>query len=208
MIYDSNSQLLAARVRELGGEAQVEKGVVDDPAQIAAALERLLEDQDLVITAGGVSVGERDYMPQAGRLLGGKTLFHGLGYKPGGITLALLKDGKLILCLSGNPFAAFMSFELLAGPVLRKLAGLKEARLDRLQAVLRGSFLKPKLSPNRRFIRGWLRGGEVFVEKEGHASGSLSSLTRSNCLIDIPAASPPLSDGLVVNVVPLQRSIG
>jgi molybdopterin molybdotransferase len=203
MIYDSNSQILAARVRELGGEAHVEKGVADDPAQIAAALERLLKDQDLVITAGGVSVGERDYMPQAGGLLGGKTLFHGLGYKPGGITLALLKDDRLILCLSGNPFAAFMSFELLAGPVLGKLAGQKETRLDRLQAVMRGGF--PKSSPNRRFIRGWLRGGEVFVEKEAHASGSLSSLTRSNCLIDIPAASPPLPDGAAVEVVPLWR---
>ncbi|MDR3229877.1 MAG: molybdopterin molybdotransferase MoeA [Synergistaceae bacterium] len=201
-IYDSNSPTLAARVRELGGEAHVEERVPDEPAQISAALERLLEGRDLVITSGGVSVGEHDYMPRVGELLGGKTLFHGLGYRPGGVTLALLKDSRLILCLSGNPFAAFMSLELLAGPVLRKLAGLKEVRLDRLRAVLRGDFSKP--SPNRRFIRGRLRGGEVFVEKEGHASGSLLSLTRCNCLIDIPPGSPSLSEGTEVEVIPLQ----
>ena len=186
---------------ELGGEPCVSERAGDDPEEIAPALETLLESQDLVITAGGVSVGERDCMPQAGERLGAEALFHGLGYKPGGLTLALLKGGKLILCLSGNPFAAFMSFELLAGPVFRKLAGLKEPRLARLQAVLRGNFSKP--SPNRRFLRARLAGGEVFLEREGHASGSLSSLTRCNCLVDVPAASPPLVDGSAVEVIPL-----
>ncbi|MDR1048568.1 MAG: molybdopterin molybdotransferase MoeA, partial [Synergistaceae bacterium] len=204
MIYDSNSWTLAARIREMGGEPRVAKRAEDDPSRIAAALEDLLEENVLVVTAGGVSVGERDYMPLAGERLGAAPLFHGLGYKPGGITLALLKSGKPILCLSGNPFAAFMSFELLAGPVLGKLAGLKEPRLARLRAVLRGDFPKP--SPNRRFLRGRLSGGEVFVEKKGHASGSLFSLTRCNCLIDIPAASPPLPDGSAVDVVPLQEA--
>jgi molybdopterin molybdotransferase len=103
----------------------VAERAADDPEEIAAALGKLLKSRDLVITAGGVSVGERDCMPQAGERLNAAALFHGLGYRPGGLTLALLKDGKLILCLSGNPFAAFMSFELLAGPVFRKLAGLK-----------------------------------------------------------------------------------
>jgi molybdopterin molybdotransferase len=199
MIYDSNSWSLAARVLELGGQAHVAGLIEDDPVQIAAALEGLLKTHDLVITAGGVSVGERDYMPQAGQLLNTETLFHGLGYKPGGSTLAMLKEEKLILCLSGNPFAALMSFELLARPVLRKLAGLKEpAQSTRIRAVLRGNFPKP--SPHRRFIRGRLSGGEVFLEDEGRAS--LLSLSRCDCLIDIPAASPPLLDGAEVEVAP------
>jgi molybdopterin molybdotransferase len=201
MIYDSNSWTLAARILELGGETHAAPRAADDPEEIAASLGKLLESQDLVLTAGGVSVGERDCMPQAGERLGAATLFHGLGYRPGGLTLALLKDGKLILCLSGNPFAAFMSFELLAGPVFRKLAGLKAHRSARLRAVLRGNFSKP--SPNRRFLRARLAGGEVFVEKEGHAAGSLSSLTRCNGLVDIPAGSPPLPDGSAVEVIPL-----
>ena len=201
MIYESNSWTLAARVLELGGESHVAKCAMDDPCQIATALEKLLGENDFVITTGGVSVGERDYMPQALKKLNANTLFHGLKYKPGGITLGVLKDGKLILCLPGNPFAAFMSFELLARPALGKLAGLKDFRACRIRAVLRGTF--PKHSHQRRFIRGCMVGGEVFVEKEGHAAGSLSSLTRCNCLIDIPAASPPLPDGSAVEVLTL-----
>ena len=201
MIYESNSWTLAARALELGEEPSVAKCAADDPSQIAASLQKLLEDHDFVITSGGVSVGEYDYVPQALERCGVKTLFHGLRYKPGGITLGGIKDNKPILCLPGNPFAAFMSFELLARPALGKLAGLKDPATPRLRAVLRGAFSKS--SPQRRFIRGLLFGGEVFVEKGGHASGSLSSLSRCNCLIDIPAASPPLPDGSVVDVLPL-----
>jgi molybdopterin molybdotransferase len=199
MIYDSNGYTLAARIREWGGQVQAERGVADDPAQIAAALERLLARRDLVVTTGGASVGAHDYMPVAGEKLGGEVLFRGLGYKPGGVALALRRGDKLILCLSGNPFAALVSFELLAGPVFRKMAGQTDLSGRRVRALLRGSF--PKASPSRRFLRAKLVGGEVFTERDGHHPGSFSSLTRCDCLIDIPAGSPPLSDGAAVEVL-------
>jgi molybdopterin molybdotransferase len=199
MIYDSNSYTLAARVREWGGQAQAERGIADDPAKIAAALEAILAERDLVATTGGVSVGAHDYMPRVGEILGAEVLFHGLGYKPGGVALALRRGDKLILCLSGNPFAALVSFELLAGPVFRKMAGQTELLTPRVRASLRGDF--PKASASRRFLRAKLVGGEVFTERDGHGSGSFSSLTRCDCLIDIPAGSPPMSDGAAVDVI-------
>ncbi|MDR2137050.1 MAG: molybdopterin molybdotransferase MoeA, partial [Synergistaceae bacterium] len=185
MIYDSNGPALAARIRELGGEPRVQQNVADDLASIVKVLEGLLKDCDFVVTTGGVSVGERDYMHQVAELLGGEILFYRLDYKPGGVTLALLKNGKPILCLPGSPFAAFMSFELLAGPVLKKLAGLKKVQFDRISVVLKERFPKP--SPHRRFVRGQLRGGEVFLgagmKAGSRASGSFSSWVRGNCLI-------------------------
>jgi molybdopterin molybdotransferase len=200
MIYDSNSWTLAARVRELGGEAHVAERAADDPAEIAAALEKLLEGRDLVITAGGISVGERDFMPQAGEKLGAGMLFHGVALRPGGAAMALEKNGKLLICLSGNPFAAYATFELLAVPVLKKLGGEKTYRSPKAKGVMANNFDRP--SEVRRFMRARIEGERIFVPEKGHFPGMLSSLTGCNCLADVPAGTPRLARGDVVDVVP------
>lgn len=196
-IYDSNAVLLAARVRDLGGEA-LAAHCEDDPDSLVAMIERLMEDHDLVLTTGGVSVGEKDYMPAVGRRIAGQLLFRGVGIKPGAPALAAAKGGGLLIALSGNPFAAAATFELLAAPAICALAGRAAPLPLRSRAVTQSPF--PKESVGRRFIRARLEGCRVAIP-EGHASGMLGSLIGCNCLIDLPSGSPPIPAGAEVDVV-------
>ncbi|MCL1852980.1 MAG: molybdopterin molybdotransferase MoeA [Peptococcaceae bacterium] len=192
-IYDSNRLTLSARCAEMGVEVMPGFFVPDDPAAIAVAMTRALDAADLLITTGGVSVGEKDYMHMVGEQIGGTKLFAGLRVKPGGPAFAMVRDGKIILCLSGNPFAAYATFELLAAPVIRKLAGAKDVLPRRVTGVMGSVFAKG--SPGRRFVRARLEGGDIFLPETGHASGTLFALMGCNCLIDIPAGNKGLQIG-------------
>ena len=107
--------------------------------------------------------------------------------------------GKPVLCLSGNPFAAAATFEVLARPLLCRLAGWKDPMPRRAGGVLTEPF--PKASPGRRLVRARLEGSAVSLPSGEHVSGALSALIGCNCLIDIPAGSPPLAAHTPVEVV-------
>lgn len=197
-IYDSNGVMICARLRELGAEAVMHPIKGDAPGELAAATERLLQEYPLVITTGGVSVGDRDYMPAVAEMVRARILFHGIAAKPGSPALAAVRNGHILLALSGNPFACIATLELLARPVLAKLSGESVWRQRQVRARLAGSFGKP--SPARRFIRARLTGGLVSVPEKGHSSGSLKTLAGCNCLIDIPGGSGALAEGDEVKV--------
>lgn len=198
-IYDSNSNTLSARGMELGAEIAGGGAVADDPDCLVRRTAELLERCDLLVATGGVSVGDHDYMPDVGRILGARRLFHGVAMKPGSPVLALEKSGKLLVCLSGNPFAAAATFELLVAPVLRRLAGAVNPLPRIVEGVLRNPF--GKASPGRRFLRARWTGDGVFQPEGGHESGKLACLIGCNCLIDVPAGSPPLDAGATVRCV-------
>ena len=203
-IYNSNQYALEARLRELGAEAVVSPPCPDRADMLAKAVGDAADRVDFLITTGGVSVGERDCMPAVRELLGGEPIFKGIRVKPGAPAMAFRHRGKVVLCLSGNPFAAVATFELLAHPLLPLLQGARVCSLSlpRAAAVLQTAFPKP--SPGRRFIRAYYENQRVFLPQEGgdpHSSGVLASMTACNCMIDIPAGSGPLPAGRMVEVV-------
>ena len=197
-IYGSNQMLLAARLAELGFETETaHRG--DDPAAVAEAMRELLETCDVLLTTGGVSVGDKDIFHQALPLLGAERIFWRVSLKPGTPAMYSLYEGKPILSLSGNPFAAFTTFELLARPLLAALSGEEGPRWG--EGVLDTPF--PKASPRRRFIRGQYENGHITLP-EGHASGMLASLVGCNCLAELPAGSPPAEAGTRVRILLLE----
>lgn len=194
-IYGSNQVLLAARLAELGFETEAgHRG--DDPAAVAEAMKELLKSCDALVTTGGVSVGDRDIFHQALPLLGAEQVFWRVDLKPGTPAMYSTYGGKPILSLSGNPFAAFTTFELLARPLLAALAGEEGPRWR--EGVLDTLF--PKASPKRRFIRGRYEDGHIILP-EGHSSGMLASLVGCNCLAELPAGSPPAEAGQKVRIL-------
>ncbi len=194
-IYGSNQILLAARLAELGFETETaHRG--DDPAAVAEAMRELLKTCDLLITTGGVSVGDRDIFHQALPLLGAERVFWRVDLKPGTPAMYSVYGGKPILSLSGNPFAAAATFELLARPLLAALSG--EDGPQWAEGVLDTPF--PKASPRRRFVRGKYSNGHITLP-EGHSSGLLSSLVGCSCLAELPAGSPPAEVGARVRVL-------
>lgn len=197
-IYDANAAYLTARLHALGFAVQTEY-VSDDPDAIQAKIADFSKTCAAVITTGGVSVGQKDYLAQVVEQLGAQTLFHGLKFKPGSPMLAASHGDTLLLCLSGNPFAAAATFELMALPTLFALAGKTDCGLKRIRATLQSDF--GKASPNRRFIRATLEGGAVRLPAAEHSSGSLSGMIGCNCLVDIPAGQGALVAGDVVEVL-------
>ena len=198
-IYDSNLYYLAARLQEMGfAPSVIELGrLSDQPEEAAAQLREQLGTADLVLTTGGVSVGPRDVMHGARQALGAQEIFWRVAMKPGAPVLAYEKDGTLGIALSGNPFAACATFELLVRPVLAKLAARPDLVLQPGTATLADDFPKP--SGGRRFLRACLADGQVHLPAM-HASGVLSSALGCNAFVDIPAGSGPLAAGTHVRI--------
>lgn len=197
-IYDSNGMMLSARLAEMGVEPVMCPSGPDDPDKLSDMADKLLQQYPLVITTGGVSVGQKDYMPEVVRRIGSRVLFHGITAKPGSPVLAAERDKSVLLALSGNPFASVATFELIAVPVLAKLSGESRWKALRVTARLNGDF--PKGSKMRRFVRARIEGGDVIVPEKGHSSGGVGTLAGCNCLIDIPEGSGPLAAGDDVTV--------
>jgi len=197
-IYSANEALLSARLTELGAALTTVRGCFgDDAAALAAALAEAAEESDLILTTGGVSVGEKDILHQALPLLGAETLLWRVALKPGSPLMFSVYRGVPILSLSGNPFAAAATFELLGRPLLAALAGAEDLLPQTVSGVLETPF--PKSSPGRRFVRGVFRSGAVTLPA-GHSSGQLRSAAGTNCLVEIPAGSGPLPAGTDVTV--------
>lgn len=191
-IYDANLSYLSARAAQLRLPVTAARSEGDDLEGIARAISQGLEHADALITSGGVSVGDRDLLPAALARLGASVVFHGVAMKPGMPTLfALLKD-RPVLCLSGNPFAATVAFEVLGRPMLSALGGRPDLLPRRAGGVLLNGFDRP--TQVRRFLRARLEGGGITLP-EGHANGNLFSMVGCNCLVDTGDCKAPLSAG-------------
>lgn len=196
-IYNSNLYLIASRLIELGFEPKILYNLPDDADACADKIFTLREEIDLLITTGGVSVGKKDIMHDVVKKIGEKIFWRVL-MKPGAPVIGW-KCGKFLgVALSGNPFAAYATFELLARPVLAKISRRADISYKRGRGTLANDF--PKKSLGRRFIRARFDGEKIFLPS-CHDSGSLYSAVDCNCLVDIPAGSDKLSAGAEVEII-------
>lgn len=195
-IYNSNLYSLSAQVREAGGEAVRGRAVFDDKDAIAEAMRRTLEESDMIVTSGGVSVGDKDYVKEAMVLSGAQMLFWRVRMKPGSPAACAQKNGKLIMGLSGNPSAAMITFTLLVRPVLQAMGGRTGGALPEVTAFMEAPFAKS--SGQRRMLRAvlrWKDGAYHAVPAGLQSPGALRSMLLCNALVDIPAGHGPLETG-------------
>jgi molybdopterin molybdotransferase len=195
-IRNSNAFALAGALLAIGA-APIFLGIVRDEAEtIGAAIEKGLQDADMVITTGGVSVGDYDLVNEALQRIGADILFWRIRIKPGAAVLAARKYGKMILCLSGSPGAAMVSFQLLAAPYVRRMAGHVQWRNEEIDVILNEGINKP--SPRKRLVRGRLLiedGCAVMTVTEKQGNGVLSSFIGATLLGVIPEGSGPVPPG-------------
>ncbi len=199
-IYNSNLYLIAARLTELGFVPRLLGILGDDPEVVAETIKKQA-DLDFILTTGGVSVGKKDIMHEVWPKLGAQRLFWRLKMKPGSPLLAYKKDNLLGIALSGNPFAALATFELVVRPVLLNFEHRQAGDLKRVKAILAEPFAKK--SPGRRFVRANYDGERVHVSSK-NASGMLFSAIGCNAFIDIAAGSDALPAGSLVDLVLLR----
>jgi molybdopterin molybdotransferase len=182
-VYDSNRYSLWAMLQRLGCEV-LDMGVVqDDPAALEAALLEAAKSCDVIITSGGVSVGEADFVRELMARLG-EVAFWKIAMKPGR-PMAFGKIGNAWLFgLPGNPVAVMVTFYQFVRPALLKMMGAAPAPLPTF-SVACGVALKK--SPGRtEYLRGLLfqDQGEWRVQPTGaQGSGILRSMSEANCFI-------------------------
>jgi molybdopterin molybdotransferase len=189
-------QALGCECRDLGI-------VADDPEALRAALQRAAAGSDLILTTGGVSVGEEDHVRAQVEALGEMKVWK-LAIKPGK-PLAYGRVGQTpLLGLPGNPASVLVTFCLLARPYLLRLAGVTDVKPLQLTAV--ADFDWPRAGKRQEYLRVLVQVDDQGVTRArlagGQSSGVLSTAARSNALAVIPVGAS-FESGAPVRVLPL-----
>jgi len=203
-IYDSNRYTIYGMLTRLGVEL-LDMGVIrDDRDAVEQAFARAAQEADAIVTSGGVSVGDADYVAETLERAG-TVGFWKVAMKPGRpIAFGRIGDA-LFFGLPGNPNSVMATFYQLVQPSLQALAGMPDPAPPLTMPAISASALRKK--PGRReFQRGALSraaDGRLVVHKTGHqGSGVLSSMAAANCFIVLPEDAGPVSEGDEVTVQP------
>jgi len=148
-IRDSNGPMLAALAHALGAEVELRPALPDDPVALAAAL-RAPGDIRILLTSGGVSMGDHDHLPSVLKAVGATILFHKIRLKPGKPMLAALLGDLLVLGLPGNPVSAYLNALLFLPQAMARIEGRAEPdpwRRARLSGPVKNKGDRPLLHP-------------------------------------------------------------
>ena len=193
-IHDINRYTLPPIVTAHGGIPRVHDTVADDLDALHAFFDAVA-DADLVVVSGGSSVGERDLLVDVLRARG-EVIFHGIAVKPGKPTLLARTGAALVLGLPGNPTSCLSNAYILLIPMLRAMAGLPPWQPDTAMAALSREVLNR--SGRHTFFSVRIEGGTAVPAFKG--SGEITSLSRADGYIEIPAEVTRLDAGSLVRV--------
>ena len=207
-IYNSNRYAIRALLDKLGCEV-IDMGIVRDSAQATReALQHASTLADVIVTCGGVSVGEEDHVKAAVQALGQLNLWQ-IAMKPGK-PLAYGKVGNAdFIGLPGNPVSAFVTFVLMARPFLLKRMGVANLDTHSIPAV--AGFDWPKPDRRREFLRAGFerndQGAWVLNIWPNQGSGVMSSVAWADGLIDVPP-NTAIQQGDTVQYIPFSDLMG
>ncbi|HEY3781758.1 MAG TPA: gephyrin-like molybdotransferase Glp [Fimbriimonadaceae bacterium] len=204
-IYDSNGIALSTAVRALGPEMVVTGRLRDDEESVLDGLEKALEAADVIITSGGVSVGDHDLIRPALKKLGVEELIWGISVRPGKPFYFGKKGKKLIFGLPGNPVSGLVCFQLFVRPALLQMMGHDEGAFQPISATLESA---AQGDPSRTvFARANLdlkNGVYTAFPADAQESYMSSGLAGSNGLIAVPCGAAEIASGSKVDVYPLK----
>ena len=214
-LYDSNRYLLAAAVARFGAEV-TDLGILrDEPKALARAIAAAAVDHDLVLTSGGVSTGEADYVRSAVESIG-RIVFWRVAIKPGRpVAMGVIPGGETgeaaaFVGLPGNPVAVFVTFIRVVRPLLLRLAGALPEPLVAMPA--RAAFAYKKRKGRREYVRVALRKGAdgmidaVKFPQDG--AGVLTSLTQTDGLAELGEEVTNIEPGAIVGFLPYASLLG
>ncbi|MBN9647876.1 molybdopterin molybdotransferase MoeA [Terrisporobacter glycolicus] len=198
-IYDSNRITISMRLMDFGCEIVSSKIIEDEVCQVSKQINNLIDKVDVIITTGGVSVGKKDIMHEVINKINADRLFWRVRMKPGTPAIYSIYKKTPILSLSGNPFAAIATFEIMGKELIYKLSGNKDLKQIRIKSVMEDNFLKE--SKGRRIVRGIYKNNKVYLPQGGHSPGMMASMLGCNCLIDIKPGTKQLLKGDEVDII-------
>ncbi len=208
-VYNSNGPMLCALLEANGFEAALVYHVSDDASLIDSEIEKLssmLRDIDIVISTGGVSVGDYDFMPYIYESLGAKEIYSKVLMRPGSAQYAGVSEKTTFIGLSGNPSGAFNAFWLFALPALRKISG--EIAIEPIFFNCEVARKIKKKNPVDRYIQGRVvteDGITKFYPAEVFTSNAICGLSVANALCLMEKGTNLAEEGSLVSVYLLHR---
>jgi len=197
-IYESNRAALAALLGDAGAVPRLFPLIPDALDETRKVLRRAFDECDLVVTSGGVSVGELDFVKDAFRELGGKMEFWRVAIRPGKPFMFGSLGEKLLCGLPGNPVSAFVTAAMLVWPVILRLQGARDVELPTHFAIADEAFVN---KTDRRHLMRVRVDGNGHVSLAGlQASHALGSLAGANGLVNVPAGGI-IERGVTVRVL-------
>lgn len=191
-VFDSNGTALAAAVRAVGATVAYRAHVGDETGAMLAALTGAAAAADLILTSGGISMGDYEVVRETLEPLGAR-VGH-VAMQPGGPQATAVFEGVPVVCFPGNPVSTQLSFEIFVAPLLRELASLPSAARE--QRVLETATRSVK--GKRQFLRGRaLESGRVALVA-GPSSHLVAGLAASDLLVVVPEEVTELAAGDVV----------
>jgi len=180
-IYNCNSYAIISTLQSKGFDASYIK-VIPDNLEETIAFVSDLKLYDVIITSGGISMGDADFVGRAFEANGLVTLFDGVNIKPGRPIMMGRMDKTFVICLPGNPLTAMVNLYLFAIPILRKIQGNRAYYHNTELAVNMENF---KTKAGRvNVVLGTLKGGEFFVTRGNkYGSGMITVIEESNAML-------------------------
>ncbi|MFT4122942.1 MAG: molybdopterin molybdotransferase MoeA [Microbacteriaceae bacterium] len=190
-IHDANLPALVAAVRAAGAEPAASVRTGDAPDAFAAALARALPGADVVVTSGGISMGEHEVVREVLAPRGG--WFGHVAMQPGGPQGLSVIEGVPVLSFPGNPVSTQLSFEVFLAPLLRAWAGMPQPARRTVRIALDAPIRSPE--GKRQLLRGRLLPGGAAALASGPGSHLVAGLAAADCLLVVPEPVTRLEPG-------------
>ncbi|KAF0091281.1 MAG: moeA1 [Fusobacteria bacterium] len=195
-IYNSNKYALMAFINDIGIKA-IDYGVAEDTLDdLKDKIQLSLSENDVIITTGGVSVGDFDFIEEAYDMLNIKKLFWSVKMKPGTPIMAGVFGDKIIISLPGSPAASLITYEVIAKPILKYMMGLSNFKPKKYIGIMKDNF--KKTSNITRFLRVLVKTGhegyEISLSGKQNA-GILHSMINFNALVEVINPDKPVMIG-------------
>lgn len=201
-IRNSNGPMIVALSQKLSLDVASYQIQEDDLKSSIQVVRDAMSKHDIVITTGGVSVGDFDYLPQIYDAINAKVLFNKIAMRPGSVTTVAVADGKYLFGLSGNPSACFTGFELYVKPAVLHMMRATAIYPQIIQATLMEDLTKA--NPFTRFVRATatFNGKAMTVVPSGfNKSGAVVAIAHSNAMIMLPGGTRGYQKGYTVDVI-------
>jgi len=200
-IYNVNSHAIKSLLKKHNFEADLIGIVPDSLKKTIDFIKELKSRYDVIITSGGISFGDADFIYSAFVKNNLKPFFRGIMVKPGRPTMVGMMENTLVFALPGNPLSSYLNAFALMIPTLRKLSGARKYFYNFVYAKNKSEF---KINPKKdHTILGNLENGEWEVFKNyKYGSGMLTALYNSNSLVIINKGKDIVEKGALLKVIP------
>jgi molybdopterin molybdotransferase len=197
-IYNSNAYSIGAQALQTGAAVEYAGIVSDDPASMKQKIGKLLDQVQMLLISGGVSMGEFDYVPAILQELGVRLHFEKVAIQPGKPTVFGTRGSAVVFGMPGNPVSTFTIFEVFVKTVLYRMMGYSYRPLI-LQGVMKADF-KRKRGTRTAYVPVTYSGDGLVQPVEYHGSAHLSALSQANALLKVPSGITTIEKGQTVHV--------